>query len=130
MKGSVYSKLKYKLSSPWIAGQLAIWFMVFLLSLISALLVTYSSLKTSSLTQMAYAMNGIALFAGGYTAGKKAGRKGWYFGGLQGCIYSLLLILIAFLGFDISVQSHAILFIGTAFLISAVGGILGVNLKK
>ncbi|RAL26619.1 TIGR04086 family membrane protein [Thermoflavimicrobium daqui] len=130
MKDSSLRKAKLGLSSPWIAGQFVIWMLVFTISLIMALLFTYSSLESQFLSQITLVINSITLFIGGYTAGKKAQKKGWYYGGMQGLIYCLILILIAFLGFDMSIQSQALIFLLIAFSISAVGGIIGVNRSR
>ncbi len=129
MKDSLFIKRKL-IKSPWFAGQFTIWVHIWILSFIIALLLTYTSLQPDVITQFSYLINGIALFFGGFSAGKISGKKGWYYGGLQGIIYSLILLMISFLGFDQPISTSSILLILFAFITSAFGGIIGVNIKK
>lgn len=129
MKDSLFNKQKL-IKSPWFAGQLMIWAQIWILSFTIALLLTYTSLQPDAITQISYLLNGIALFFGGFSAGKISGKKGWYYGGLQGVIYSLILLMISFLGFDKPISTSSILLILFAFVTSAFGGIIGVNIKK
>lgn len=113
--------------NPWLAGQLLIWLIVIILSFGVALILRYTSMETSTLPTLTFFINAIALLSGGYIAGKKAGNKGWYFGGMQGVIYSILLALISFLAFDLEMRASLWVFLVCAFGISALGGIFGVN---
>ncbi|SHE46979.1 putative membrane protein, TIGR04086 family [Seinonella peptonophila] len=115
------------ISSPWLNGQLIIWGILLASSLIVTCLLRFTPLSEKTLPSIAYIVNVISLFLGGYFSGKAAGTRGWLFGGLQGLIYATVLILIAFLAFDTVTQLHPTLLCIWGFVLSALGGILGVN---
>lgn len=127
MKERIFDSSKWNLGSPWIIGQMIVWGVVLIGSLITAFLIRYSSLDSSLLPTIAYGINAGALMVGGFISGRKAGQKGWYYGGFQGLLYALIVILIGFLAFDSSMVINPVLFAISAFGISAIGGILGVN---
>ena len=71
-----------------------------------------------------------ALLTGGFTAGKIAGRKGWYYGGLQGILYTLFLLCFSFLALDQMIQLNPFLLAIFAFGLSSIGGIFGEHTIK
>lgn len=113
--------------NPWFAGQLLIWIIVVMLSFIVALLLRYTSMGSTTLPAITFFINAVGLLCGGYMAGKRAGQRGWFFGGMQGIIYTLILGLISFLAFDLQMQTSILLFMLSAFGLGALGGIFGVN---
>lgn len=113
--------------SPWLAGQMILWAFILGLSLITALFLHLSSLETSSLPTITFGINGVSLLSAGFIAGKKSKKKGWYYGGAQGIIYTLLVWLIAFLAFDTALKVDPMVFGIFAFGTGALGGIFGVN---
>jgi putative membrane protein (TIGR04086 family) len=116
--------------SPVLAGQMMLWAFILVLSLITALFLRFSSLESSSLPTITFGINGISLLAAGFISGKKSRKKGWYYGGMQGIIYALLIWLIAFLAFDTSMKVDPLVFSIFAFGTGALGGIFGVNTAK
>jgi putative membrane protein (TIGR04086 family) len=130
MKETLLKGAKRCWQSPWIAGQLVIWIFILCLSFLAALFIHYTSIHSSSLYTIALMINGVSLISGGYIAGKKAGNKGWYYGGLQGIVYTLLVLLIGFLAYDSILKTSPFNFVISAFGISALGGIIGVNMRK
>ena len=70
-------------------------------SFIFAVLLYFTSLSDSNLPLITYIVTAVSLLTGGYVSGKRASNKGWYYGGLTGIIYGILLIVISFLGFDL-----------------------------
>lgn len=118
------------LKSPWIAGQSTIWLLIFIGSFLIACLLRFTSLDAGVLPMMAYSINALAIFLGGLISGKSAGKKGWYYGGFQGIIYTLSLLLIGFLAFDQMIQVNPFLFLICAFGLGALGGIWGEKIKK
>lgn len=116
-------------SSPIITGTAITIGLVVIGSLFTSLLLQFSSVSEMSLPYFTYAINGLSLLFGGWMAGKKGGQKGWYFGGLTGISYFVLIILIGFLAFDVTPQFNALLYLVGAFLLSALGGIFGVNMS-
>jgi putative membrane protein (TIGR04086 family) len=130
VKESFYESTRWIWRSPWIAGQLCIWGTVMGTSLLAAIIMRYSSLPASALPPVAYTINAVALFAGGFATAKRMGKKGWLYGGLQGILYVLILLLISFLAFDALTAVHPLLFALFAFGASALGGMAGVNAAK
>lgn len=121
----------WKLRSPWIAGQLTLWSILLLGSLFTSLFMHYSSISLSStLPTITFALNGCGLLVGGFVAGRKSSGKGWLYGGMQGIIYSCTLLFISFLAFDSGMRINPLLFSTFSFGVSAIGGILGINMKK
>lgn len=125
-KATFFSPLK----SPWIAGQFTIWLLILTGSFLIACLLRFTSLNAEFLPIMAYSINALSIFTGGLIAGKSAGKKGWYYGGFQGVIYTLSLLLIGFLAFDQMIQINPFLFLVFAFGLGAIGGIWGEKIKK
>ncbi len=77
-----------------------------------------------------YIIHIFSAIVGGMVSGKRAGKKGWYHGGLTGAFYTLIILLISFLALDNSLHLGNILWIGLAFVIGAIGGMFGVNLRQ
>lgn len=122
--------LTFLLRSPWLSGQLIIWVCLFVGSLIVALLLHFTSFDDHYLPHSTYLLHAFALLTGGFTAGKIAGRKGWYYGGLQGILYTLFLLCFSFLALDQMIQLNPFLLAIFAFGLSSIGGIFGEHTIK
>ncbi|MFD2369837.1 TIGR04086 family membrane protein [Brevibacillus sp. GCM10020057] len=96
-------------------------------ALLATFLLSFTDLRESSLPYFTYVINVIGLLTGGYVTGRRCGGKGWYYGGLTGITYFILVLLIGFLGFDAPMQWGMLLFLLGAFVLAGLGGILGVN---
>lgn len=96
-------------------------------ALLTALLLSFTNIRESLLPYFTYAINIIGLLIGGFVTGRRCGGRGWYYGGLTGLVYFILVLLIGFLGFDVPMQLNTFLYLLAAFLISAIGGVFGVN---
>lgn len=129
-KESLFGSFKWGWRSPWVAGQICIWGVVLVCSFITALMLKFTSLGSSQLPAISYAINALALLLGGFVSGRKAGQRGWYYGGLQGIIYAVILVLISFLAYDSRMMINPLVFVICAFLAGALGGISGVNTKN
>jgi putative membrane protein (TIGR04086 family) len=121
---------KVRIKSPFIAGLVYILIIVLLGTLVTSLLLSMSGIQESSLPYFAYPLHVIALLIGGWIAGRRAKEKGWYYGGMSGLIYAVLLLLISFLGLDQSLGMDSLMILLVSFASSALGGILGVNMKR
>jgi putative membrane protein (TIGR04086 family) len=97
-------------------------------SLIFSLLLRFTSVREVSLEYIITAMSFIGLFGGGFLSGGKTGQKGWLLGGLTGMIYSLIIFLFQYLGYDKLFDVEQIVYHVCYILIAMMGGILGVNL--
>ncbi|WP_244865184.1 TIGR04086 family membrane protein [Xylanibacillus composti] len=119
-----------RVTSPLPAGLLYAFATMILCTLLVSLLLVFTSMREQSLSLYVYLIHGAALLCGGLTAGKRSGFKGWYFGGVTGLLYALLIVLVSFLGFDAGWSIHTGILAVMSFLIGAVGGMIGVNLRK
>ena len=117
-------------SHPLLSGLSYAFIALGILTLLISLLLWLTGTKESSLLLYIYIIHGVSLFCGGWIAGKKAGMRGWYHGGLLGILYCAIIILVGFLGFDAPVTMQAAVLALFAVLISAAGGIIGVNSAK
>ncbi|WP_096440372.1 TIGR04086 family membrane protein [Alteribacter populi] len=117
-----------QLFSSALYGILAILILVLAASFGVSTTLRFSSMDESSVAWFLILFSFIAMFIGGFISGGKAKRKGWLAGAVTAILYTLIIFLVQFLGynqmFDLQqVMMHAG-FTGAAVL----GGILGVNL--
>lgn len=121
---------QWKLGHPVLAGlcNAFIWLGLGALAL-SVLLVASSSSEEGSAAYV-YLIHGFALLVGGWSAGRRSGRKGWYYGGLTGLLYMLLVLMIGFLAMDAGLSWNKALYILLSFAAGGIGGMIGVNMKK
>lgn len=117
-------------AAPILSGLLYAFLVMSIAAVATSLILLLTNQKESSLPTYAYIIHCISLLLGGWISGKRAEMRGWYYGGLLGLIYALLVILIGFLGFDKGFDLQTLFFGSFAFGIGAIGGILGVNTKK
>lgn len=128
MKQSVLNGTgKPKLNSPLLVGLVVVFTIVLAGSIVTALLLRFTSISETSLPYFTYGINGIALLIGGWCAGRKAKNRGFLYGGLTGILYVIIILLIGFLAFDTTMRIQPVLFTICATGLSAIGGILGVN---
>jgi putative membrane protein (TIGR04086 family) len=116
--------------SPLFSGLM--YAMVFMLlgTLMTSLLMLATNLQESSLYSYTMSVHGVAMLIGGLVAGKRSGTKGWYHGGLLGLLYACIVWIIGFLAYDAGFSEQTLVLLGLSFAAGALGGILGVNLKK
>ncbi|MCR8846001.1 TIGR04086 family membrane protein [Paenibacillus sp. SC116] len=119
-----------KLSHPLLAGigYAFLWLAIGALAL--SILLVATSTQEDNLTKYSYFVHGFALLIGGWTSGKRSGRKGWYYGGVTGILYALLVFVIGFLALDMQWDAIKWIALAAAFGLSALGGIFGVNVSK
>ncbi|MED3562167.1 TIGR04086 family membrane protein [Bacillus xiapuensis] len=97
-------------------------------SLIVSLILKFTSTREASLQYIITALSFIALFGGGFLSGGKRKEKGWVIGGVTGLIYSLIVFLFQYLGYDKLFTFDQIIYHTCYTLIAMMGGILGVNI--
>ncbi|UFJ39014.1 TIGR04086 family membrane protein [Brevibacillus humidisoli] len=117
-------------SASVITGLLFTFGLVLVGALITALLLAFTDLHESSLPYFTYAINTLGLLIGGIVTGRRCGNRGWYYGGLTGLFYFILVLLIGFLGFDVPMQLVTLLYLAGAFILGALGGVIGVNMTN
>lgn len=121
---------KIRLASPLLKGLLYSIGVMAACALLASFMLMLTGQKEDSLTSYTYAIHAISVVVGGFAAGRKSGSRGWYAGGITAVLYSLLVFLVAFLGFDRGISTQGLLFVFVAFLVGAIGGMLGVNTRK
>jgi len=121
---------KVSVSSPTLAGAMTACIWLAAGALLLSLLLRFGSMQESSLPMYALGLHGCSSFAGGFSSGKRSGRKGWYFGGALGVVYALLIVLIGFLSVNAGFSAHTWSLLAVVIPAGAIGGMIGVNLKK
>ncbi|MDG0790155.1 TIGR04086 family membrane protein [Cohnella ginsengisoli] len=92
-----------------------------------SILLYSSSMPETKLLSWVFGVHGAASLAGGFTAAKRSGKRGWYIGAIAGLLYAVAVVLIGFLSQDIGFDSRMGLLGLIAALAGAFGGMLGVN---
>lgn len=121
---------KVSVSSPMLGGAITACIWLGAGALLLSLILKFSNMQETSLPMYAMTVHGCASFAGGFASGKRSGRKGWYHGGGLGILYALIIILIGFLSVNAGFSSHTWNLLAVVLPAAAVGGMIGVNLKK
>lgn len=98
-------------------------------SLLLSLLLRFTSLQESSITWIVLVISMFALFFGGLIAGGKGQEKGWLIGGATGLIFTLIVFLVQYLGYQTNFTLKQTLFHVAYILVAIIGGIIGVNLS-
>ncbi|XJZ26344.1 TIGR04086 family membrane protein [Bacillota bacterium Lsc_1132] len=98
-------------------------------SIIFSLILRFTSVQEVSLQYIVTAMSFIGLFGGGFLSGGKGKQKGWLIGGITGLIYTLIVFLFQYLGYDRLFNVQQLIYYVCYTLIAMMGGILGVNLS-
>ena len=117
--------------TPVLYGIVAALVTAFILILLTTLVMGWTSISEAKLSTITYVMNMIAAVVGSMIAAREAGQRGWYYGGLTGLAYAVLITLLGLLMvqgpiFNLNNLFHTIL-LG---LIGGFGGMIGVNLRK
>nr|WP_269431692.1 TIGR04086 family membrane protein [Bacillus sp. JCM 19034] len=110
-------------------GFMTILILILTASFIISLILTFSSLSEQSVHWFIIAIAFLAMFTGGLMAGGRAKEKGLLVGAVTALTFSLLTLLIQFLGYDVSFTNEQYLFHGLYILTGAIGGVVGVNLS-
>lgn len=118
---------RMRVASPMLAGLTYAFVLMGLAAVVAALIMLATSQQEAELPVYAYVIHVVSLLIGGYVAGKRAGRKGWYFGGTLGIIYAVIVWLVGFLTYDRGLNAQDALFLAVAFVVGAIGGVFGVN---
>ncbi|MFD2612599.1 TIGR04086 family membrane protein [Paenibacillus gansuensis] len=119
-----------RITSPLLSGFVTGLLWLTAGTVLLSLVLTYTGMKEESLPSYIYTLHGIAILFGGLSAGRKSRQKGWYYGGLTGLMYGLFIFIVGFLGFDAGVTLSTLVSTAASFAAGAVGGMLGVNLRK
>jgi putative membrane protein (TIGR04086 family) len=116
--------------SPLFSGLMAALVFMLLGTLMTSILMLATNLQESSLYSYTMSIHGVAMLIGGMVAGKRSGTKGWYHGGLLGAVYAFIVWTIGFLAYDAGITEQTLYLAVLSFISGALGGMLGINLKK
>lgn len=119
-----------KSGSPVLRGLVVSLLCMAAATVLASLVYKFTGAKESSMTTAVYIIHSVSLFVGGLTTGYRAGRKGWYFGGMMGILYSAIVVLIGFLSYDAAFTLYTLILLALSFAAGALGGMIGVNLRR
>jgi putative membrane protein (TIGR04086 family) len=117
-------------ASPLFSGMFYAFITMAISSLLFSFILTFTNQSEDSLPFFVYLIHALSIFIGSYVCGKRTDHKGWYHGGILGIVYAAIIILIGFLSFNNGISLHTLFVIIIAYLLGALGGILGVNHTK
>lgn len=109
-------------------GVITTFVIVLTSSIILSLLLRFTNVQESSLTWVILTLSFLALFIGGFVSGGKGKQKGWLVGGGTGVLFSLLVFLVQFLGYQSSFSIAQMLYHIGYIIIAVFGGVIGVNM--
>lgn len=110
-------------------GIIVIFLLLVISSLVISLILKFTSVGESSLQFITTAISFVVLFVGGFISGGKGKQKGWLIGGLTGIVYSLVIFLFQYLGFDKLFSINQVIYHVCYILTAMMGAILGVNMS-
>ncbi|MED1865592.1 TIGR04086 family membrane protein [Fictibacillus nanhaiensis] len=111
-------------------GLIAVLLMIMLCSLVLSLLLRFTGLTEASLKWVTVGLSFLSLFIGGLISGKKGQSKGWLLGGGTSLLFSFLVFLVQYLGYQSTFNSSQYMYHGLFLLLAIIGGIMGVNLSS
>ncbi|QHW34199.1 TIGR04086 family membrane protein [Paenibacillus rhizovicinus] len=121
---------KVHMASPLLSGILyaSIWLAAGAL-LLSALL-RWGSMQESALPTYSLVVHGCSALAGGFVSGRRSSQRGWYYGGMLGVAYAVLVLLVSFLASNTGFSGKTLTMLIETLLCGSFGGMIGVNTKR
>jgi putative membrane protein (TIGR04086 family) len=98
--------------------------------ILASLLVTWTSVSESALPTITYIVNLAATLTGAFVAARRSRERGWYYGGLTGLLYSLLITILGFMILSASFSFASLVQIAILSIIGGLGGVIGVNTAR
>lgn len=111
-------------------GLIATFLVATISSVIFSSILKFSTVQESSLQIVMTIVSFIALFIGGFIAGGKGKEKGWLLGALTGGLYTLIIFLFQYLGYNSLFSATQMIYHAGYIIIAIFGGITGVNIVK
>ncbi|GAF65901.1 TIGR04086 family membrane protein [Alkalihalobacillus trypoxylicola] len=109
-------------------GLFTIFVIAIVFSLVASLLLSMTNLTEHSLDWLIKVVAFIAILMGGMVAGAKSKSKGLLIGALTTILFTLVIFLAQYLGYDQAFTTEQYLYHGGYLLVGAFGGMIGVNL--
>ncbi|RKN83819.1 TIGR04086 family membrane protein [Paenibacillus ginsengarvi] len=121
---------RIRITSPLLSGIVNAFMWLSVGAVLASLVVAMTSITEQSLTAATFLIHGIASLFGGFSSGKRANSKGWYYGAILGAIYTAIVVLVGFLSFDAGIGKDTAVMLSIAVPAGAIGGMVGVNAKR
>lgn len=87
------------------------------------------ALSDAQITTAAYVIHCLAVLCGAVAGSKTAGERGWYYGGMTGLCYAVIMVIIGVAVYNtFTFDAPGAFRVLLMALIGACGGIIGVNL--
>ncbi|MFC7371223.1 TIGR04086 family membrane protein [Fictibacillus iocasae] len=118
------------MAASMLKGLFVILIFIIVSSVILSLILRFTSATEQSLKWVTLALSFVSMFAGGFLTGKKAQAKGWVLGAGTSMLFSLLVFLIQYLGYQTTFSSMQYLYHGLFMILCMIGGIMGVNFSS
>ena len=111
-------------------GVTTIFALATIVSIILSLILRFTNAQESSLTWIVLVCSVISVFIGGIVAGGKGKERGWVIGGATGMLFTLIVFLFQFLGYDEFFGVKQWLYHLSFLIVAICGGIIGVNVSS
>lgn len=119
-----------KMVRPLVWGIVAGIAVCLLLLLLMAAVMTAKDIPQAAVTPMAVVAAAAGAFTGGLTAARIARENGWLLGAIAGLLLYVLVALCGMIFLQDVNGEYVLLKLGILVACGAVGGMLGVNLRK
>ncbi len=102
-----------------------------LLFLVLAVVLTYTEFPERLMPSVIVTATMVSIMFAGTSVARKARTKGWLNGAAAGLVYMLILYVVSSLAVDdFSIDGYVIFMAVSGMAAGAIGGIVGINLKK
>lgn len=115
--------------APVLQGLIYAFTVAIVAVVLAAMIVTWTSMPEAKLPVVTYGINLISVLTGSFMAARRAGEKGWYYGGLTGLFYTISVTILGLLLVSASFTLHNLFQIALLSVIGSLGGVIGVNVK-
>lgn len=131
MTSSIQGKVRSVRRFPILYGTAWALFLAVLGTLTISLWAQYGEMSDSHLVIAAYVIHCFAVLFGSIAAGRSSSDRGWFYGGMTGLVYAILMILIGIVIYNsFSVDQAGLFRVLLMILIGAFGGIIGLNTQR
>jgi len=97
-------------------------------TLLVSLWAHFANLSDTHVTVAAYVVHCLAVLFGAMRASRCAEERGWYYGGVTGLLYAIVMVLIGIIVYNtFTLDASGLFRVLVMALIGAFGGIIGVN---
>ncbi|NBD25943.1 TIGR04086 family membrane protein [Paenibacillus sp. T1] len=121
---------KAHMASPLLSGILYASIWLALGALVLSMLLRWGSMQESALPTYSLAVHGCSALAGGFVSGRRSRQRGWYYGGMLGIVYGILILLVSFLASNAGFSGKTMTMLVETLLCGSLGGMIGVNTKR